>query len=316
MHPARKNINLKVNNLDVSYNDEGPANRQTVIFIHGFPFNKSIWDFQLEHLKENYRVIAYDVRGHGKSQAGTEKFSIEMFATDLISFMDELEIDTAIICGLSMGGYIALTAVEKYPDRFTGLILCDTQSKADTNEMKENRMKAIESIKLNGTEDYADESVKKLFAYISFTSKREEIAVVRDMIINTPVEILAKTLIALAERNETTNKLGEINMPVLIMVGKKDILTPPEKSELMHEKIQNSTLELIDYAGHLPNLENPYEFNRSLKKFLDKITDSDKQPHFERNTYNPPQNNAIELLASKVILNFYKIMWSFKKLAS
>ena len=101
-------------------------------------------------MKENYRVIAYDVRGHGNSDAGIGDFSIDLFANDLLSFMDELKIDKAMLCGLSMGGYIALNAVENYPDRFDALILSDTTCTADTPEVKEKRMKTIESIKKNG----------------------------------------------------------------------------------------------------------------------------------------------------------------------
>ncbi len=316
MHSLRKNINLKVNDLDVCYNDDGPANSPVVFFIHGFPFNKSIWDFQLESLQENYRVIAYDIRGFGKSEPGTDNFSIDLFADDLIHFMDELEIDNAVICGLSMGGYIDINAIERYPGRFTGLILSDTQSISDTNEAKEKRMKAIVNIRMHGTEEYAEESVKSLFAYLSFTTKREEIAVVKDMIQKTPVDTLTKTLNALAERSDTTNQLGEIKAPVLIIVGKKDIITPPERSEIMHEKIENSTLELIDYAGHLPNLENPFEFNRLIKKFLDNNIEVNKQPHFEKATYHSPQTTIVEMISNKLSVHFQRLVLPFRKLAS
>lgn len=316
MQSQRKNITIKVKGLTVSYNDEGPANKPLVIFIHGFPFNKSLWDFQLESLQEYYRVIAYDVRGFGKSEPGATDFSIDLFADDLIHFMDELEIDNAIICGLSMGGYIALNAIDRYPTRITGLILCDTQTKADSNEAREKKMKAIESISSIGVDEYAEESVKNLFAYLSFTTKREEIAVVKDMILKTPVDTLIKTLNTLAERKDTTHKLTEIKVPVLIMVGKKDIVTPPERSELIHENIEDSILELIDYAGHLPNLENPYDFNRHIKKFLDKITSFEKQANHERTTYHPQQQNVVEIIGAKLAMNYNRLLWSFKKLAS
>ena len=315
MQSIRKNISLKVNNLDVSYNDEGPENGPVVIFIHGFPFNKSMWDFQLESLKEHYRVIAYDVRGHGKSESGTNDFLIDMFADDLIHFMDVLAIDKAIMCGLSMGGYIALNAIERYPARFTGLILSDTQSKADNSEAKEKRMKAIENIRINGVEQYAEESIKNLFAFLSFTTKREEIAAIKNMIMKTPVETLNKTLHALAGRKDLTSKLGEIKVPTLIMVGKKDTITPPEKSQIMHEKIEDSTLELIDYAGHLPNLENPEEFNRNLKKFLDHTTEVKQLPHYESASYHPQHPNILEMVGAKLALSIHRVMSPFRRLA-
>ena len=315
MPSLTKNISLKVNDLEISYNDEGPENRPVVIFIHGFPFNKSMWDFQLETLKEHYRVIAYDVRGHGKSEPGKGDFSIDLFADDLIHFMDELAIDTAIVCGLSMGGYIALNAIERYPSRFTGLILCDTQSKADNSEAREKRMKAIESIRVNGLEHYAEESIKNLFAFLSFTTKREEIAAVKNMILKTTVETIIKTLHALAGRKDMSAKLGEIKVPVLIMVGKKDIITPPEKSEFMHEKIEDSTLELIDYAGHLSNLENPEDFNRNLKKFLDHTADVKKLPHYESASYHPQHPNILEMVGARLAMNFQRLISPFRRFA-
>jgi pimeloyl-ACP methyl ester carboxylesterase len=96
-----------INNLLVSYTDEGEEGSPVIIFIHGFPFNKSMWNLQVEPLKDDYRLIMYDIRGHGNSDAGIEVFSIDLFANDLIGLMDALKIDKAILCGLSMGGYIA-----------------------------------------------------------------------------------------------------------------------------------------------------------------------------------------------------------------
>lgn len=261
-------IKMTVNNLTVSYIDEGPDEEPVIIFIHGFPFNKSMWTKQVEALKENYRVVAYDVRGHGNSDTGNEDFSIELFVKDLLNFMDALNIDRTILCGLSMGGYIALNAIENYPERFDALILSDTHCIADTPEAKEKRLKTIESIKKDGVEKFADESIKNLFAPESFSKKKEEIAAVRDMIVNTTKESLYKTLRAFYERKETCSKLSEIKVPVLIMVGKEDKITPPVAAQLIHEKIKDSLLSIIEHAGHLSNMENPREFNKQLKKFV------------------------------------------------
>ena len=139
MRRIGNNISISINNLSVSYSDHGPDDAPAIIFIHGFPLNKSMWDMQVEALKENYRVIAYDIRGHGNSDPGIDEFFIELFVNDLLRLMEKLGIEKSILCGLSLGGYIALNAVLKYPDRFDGLILNDTQCIADTPEIKENR---------------------------------------------------------------------------------------------------------------------------------------------------------------------------------
>jgi len=269
MRNPGKNIKMTVNNLTVSYNDEGPDDALIIIFIHGFPMNKSMWNAQVEEFENNYRVIAYDVRGHGGSDAGNENFSIELFVNDLICFMDALKIDSAVLCGLSMGGYIALNAVVNYHKRFSALILCDTNCTADTPESKIKRVKTVESITKTGVEKYADESLKNLFAPESFATIKEEIEDVRTMIINTSKPSLCKTLLALSARLETCDKLPDIKVPVLILVGKKDKITPPSVAQLMHERIKGSSIHLIAHAGHLSNIENPYDFNKQLSKFME-----------------------------------------------
>lgn len=257
-----------INNIEVSYSDEGPAVSPVIIFIHGFPFNKSMWNLQVDSLKDKYRLIRYDIRGHGNSGTGDEDFSIDLFASDLIGLMDALKIDRAILCGLSMGGYIALNAIGKYPERFDGLVLSDTQCIADTPEAKEKRIKTIEAIKHSGVKTYAAESIKNLFAPESLQTKLKETADVKEMILNTSVQSLCNTLHALSVRKDTCHLLPEIKVPVLILVGSEDKITPPAAAGFMHERIKGSMLKIIDHAGHLSNLENPGEFNDQLKKFI------------------------------------------------
>jgi len=311
MQSLKRNLSVMVNGLKVSYNDEGPSNKAVVIFIHGFPLNKSIWDFQLETLHDFYRVIAYDARGMGNSEPGTEEFSVQDLADDLIGFMNALAIEKAIVCGHSMGGYILLNAVEKSPDRFEGLVLCSTQSKSDNSDSKELRLKTMESIKLDGVEEYAEKILKDLFSYLSFTSKREEIAAIKDIIQKTNTDVLIRNLLALMNRKDMTSFLSQISIPVLIIVGKRDSITPMLRSEFMHEHIEHSTLELINYAGHLPNLENPWEFNKCVKKFIDTTTSAHKQPYFE-NPIKTGTNNSLSNLGSNLLLQIQQLVGSKK----
>jgi pimeloyl-ACP methyl ester carboxylesterase len=148
-----------------------------------------MWDIQVEALRRNYRVIAYDIRGHGNSDPGIDEFFIELFVIDLLRLMEKLEIEKSILCGLSLGGYIALNAVLKHPDRFDGLILNDTQCIADTPEIKENRCNAIIRIMKNGVEQYADEIIKNLFARNLSQKMKNVIDAVKEMIISTPKAI-------------------------------------------------------------------------------------------------------------------------------
>jgi 3-oxoadipate enol-lactonase len=265
------NIKLIANNLVVSYTDEGPDEAPVIIFIHGFPLNKSMWNNQIEILKADYRVITYDIRGHGDSDTGNDSFSIELFVNDLISFMDVLRIKKATLCGLSMGGYIALNAIERYPDSFDALALCDTTCRKDSPEAKNKRKKTIERIIKDGVINFAGDSLKTLFTPDSFTTKADEISSVKKMILNTTELSLCSTLLALSSRNDTCSVLNDIKVPVLILVGAEDTITPPDYAMFMHENIKDSTLQIIDHAGHLSNLENPEVFNHHIKKFFDLV---------------------------------------------
>ena len=259
---------IEIDGLSISYKDCG-AGETPVIFIHGFPFDKSSWYDQLEHLQDKRRVIAYDIRGFGKSTAGDMKASMDIFARDLIGFMDALHIRQAVICGLSMGGYIALNAVQNYPERFRGLVLCDTQSVADTPEGKEKRYKNIELIEHSGLNEFTDAFISKVFAKHTLDHKKEVTDRIRATILNTPVPTLARTLSALAQRVETSSALEHIDIPTLIICGAEDEVTPPEQSRFLHQHIKHSEYKEIPVAGHLSNLEQPAIFNRYLEEWLD-----------------------------------------------
>lgn len=271
------NNRTSVNNHTISYNDYGPDGAPAIILIHGFPFNKSMWNKQVEVLIENYRVISYDIRGHGDSDTGTDDFSIGLFTDDLLGLMDFLKVEKAILCGLSLGGYIALNAIENFPKRFDALILCDTTCTADSPEVIKKRMETIDNIKEFELEQYAEDSLKKLFAPESFVTSKEKIAAVKEMIKKTSPQSISDTLLALTRRKETCDKLSDIHVPVLIMVGKEDKITPPAAARFMHKNIKGSILQIIEHAAHLSNIENPNEFNEHLVKFVSSLNhQSDK----------------------------------------
>jgi 3-oxoadipate enol-lactonase len=136
------------------YTEEGSNNPFPVIFIHGFPFSHHMWHDQLKLVGKSYRAIAYDVRGHGKTDTGDGQYMIESHVDDLLQLMAHLKINSAVIVGLSMGGYIALRAVEKNPISFCGLVLCDTKSEADGNEAKIKRYQSMQEVKSKGTDEF------------------------------------------------------------------------------------------------------------------------------------------------------------------
>jgi 3-oxoadipate enol-lactonase len=265
--------NIQSNGIRVSYLEEGLPTGLPLIFIHGFPFNKEMWEKQLTVLSEAHRCIAYDVRGHGDSERGAAQFSIPQFADDLFFFMDALKIEKALLVGLSMGGYIALHAIQKQPLRIAGLVLCDTQCAADSDEARQKRKKTIAFIQKNGLSTYAEESLKNLFAPASFTAKKDKVTFIQNTILKTPAESICLTLQALAERKETCSSLSQIKVPVCILVGKEDKITSPELATKMQSLINGSSLHIIEEAGHLSNLENPEQFNAYMKTFLTRFSE-------------------------------------------
>jgi 3-oxoadipate enol-lactonase len=257
-----------VNGGEIFYVDAGISKAAPLVLIHGFPFSHEMWDPQIEALQKRFRLIVYDLRGHGKSAVGDGQYTLEFFVDDLLGLLDHLKLERAVLCGLSMGGYIALRAVERNPERVSGLILADTQAKADSNEAKLKRAAAIKSVKANGVKAYAEGFVKSVFAPQSLANSKA--AVMRIIQENSSLGICG-ALLALASRTDTTDALPGIKAPTLILVGEHDTLSPPSASQEMHNRIPNSEIHVIPNAAHMSNLENSEAFNKHLLDFLGRL---------------------------------------------
>jgi 3-oxoadipate enol-lactonase len=260
-----------INNSLTHYIDIGISTAQPVVFIHGFPFTHKMWMFpggQTEALSGANRLVAYDVRGHGESEIGQGIFTIEFFVDDLIAMLDHLKIRQAIIVGLSMGGYIALRAVERHPNRVKALVLCDTKAEPDSNEGKIKRSASIKTIRTDGTRVFAEEFMKHAVAPESFETKPEAVRSLQSMIERTSPVALCGTLVALAARTDSTPMLKSIQCPTLILHGEKDTLATPADAKAMKEIIPNAELQMIPKAGHMSNIENSEEFNKYLIDFV------------------------------------------------
>lgn len=264
-------MELNANGIRHYYQEFGPENGTPVVFIHGFPFSSEMWKPQVEALQQTYRVIVYDVRGHGKSGTGDGQYSIEYFVDDLFALLDHLTILKVALVGLSMGGYIALRAMEREPGRFRALVLCDTRSDSDTNESKIKRFNQAKLVKVEGTRGFADDFVKAVFFEKTFQSKPQAVQLIHDLIEHTEPLAISGTLLALAGRTDTTASLPRIAIPTMVIVGEKDVVTPPHTAVAMKEKLPNAEMFVIPNAGHLSNLENPGDFNMRLLTFLQKV---------------------------------------------
>jgi len=255
---------------NVFFTDNENVQRSAIVFIHGFPLNHTMWQEQAALVQSSFRVITYDQRGHGQSAAGDGQFMLESFVDDLLGLLDALRIQKAILCGLSMGGYVALRTYERQPGKVLGLILCDTRSQADTNEAKLKRAASIRALREQGISAFAEGFLKNLFTPSSFLRSPEAVEAVRKMILACTLQGLIGTQIALATRTDTTASLARIRVPTLILVGAHDVITPPAAAAEMHERIAGSKMSIIPDAGHISNLENPDFFNHEMMAFLTK----------------------------------------------
>ena len=260
-------MQISFNDITINYEDEG-AGKLPIIFIHGFPFDKTMWQPQIDFFKKENRVIAYDIRGFGQSTYGSTQHSIELYANDLILMMDALGFEKAIVCGLSMGGYILLNAASRHPEKFAGIILADTQCFADTQAGKEKRFKTMEQIEAGGLFDFANGFVENVFRKETFIENKVAVEKIKGTILSTSPTTIVAALNALATREATCDALQKIIVPTLIICGEDDMLTPIDKSQFLKENIKNASLQIIKGAAHLSNLEQPDSFNQHLNEFI------------------------------------------------
>jgi pimeloyl-ACP methyl ester carboxylesterase len=255
-----------VRGIEMAYEDEGAG--PALLLLHGYPFNRSLWREQAGFFSESYRVITPDLRGFGETSAAGELATMDEMARDVAALLEHLDIRRAVVGGLSMGGYVALSFYRRFPLRVRALVLADTRPQSDTDEARRNRAGQAETILRDGMEAIADGFLAKVLAPATLARQPAIVARVRQMITTTDPQGAAAALHGMAARTDHTDFLPGILAPALILVGSEDQLTPVQDAELMHREIRGSRLEIIEGAAHLSNVEQPAHFNRALADFL------------------------------------------------
>ena len=259
-----------INGVSLAYRDTGTG--PPILFIHGHPFNQSMWEPQVAALSWKHRVVTYDIRGYGQSQVpAVEATTLDTLADDIAALLDHLNIPTAVIAGLSMGGQIAMAFAEQYPHRLSGLILAATFPQADTPEAAATRRATADRFLTQGSIPPGLEMLPKLLAPASIKDYPEIALQVLTMIAHTPPAGAAAALRGRAQRKDYTPTLPSITVPTLIVVGTEDAYTNVDTAKQMQQSIPNSRLEIFPGIGHLPNLEATDHFNAVLHHFLDSI---------------------------------------------
>jgi 3-oxoadipate enol-lactonase len=260
---------IRINDINLGFTDIGSG--PPVMLIHGYPFNRSLWTEQAEALRSNHRVIIPDLRGFGESDSSDGAATMMRMAEDVGDLMDHLEIEQAVIGGLSMGGYVALAFCRQVPARVKALVLADTRAQADTEEGRQTRFQQAEKALSEGMAGIADAMLPKLLTPDTVSKRPELVKRVRDMMVKTKPEGAAAALKGMAERDDQTEFIGGILVPTLILVGREDAITPVADSEKMQSLIEGSRLVVIENAGHVSNLEQTEQFNDALLGFLSTV---------------------------------------------
>lgn len=230
-----------------------------------------MWAEQLEFFSQTREVITFDWPGFGESLLSEERPAekgMDAFVESLRRQTDRHGARRVHLCGLSMGGYVALAALRAVPELIASLILCDTRATRDSEEVRRGRLSTAASVREQGITTLLESMPPRLLGETTLRQRPDIVARVRSMIAAASPEGTARALIAMAERQDSTDLLGKISVPTLIIAGKEDKLTPPEEMRTMADAIHGSSFAIIEGAGHLPNIEQPALFNQLIEDFF------------------------------------------------
>lgn len=245
---------------------------EPLVFLHGFPLNSAMWGPQLASMPAGWRGIAPDLRGFGASPEGSDNATrMEDFARDVIALLDRLDIGSAVICGLSMGGYVAFEIWRLFPERVRALILCDTRAGPDSSDAAKARERLARRVEKDGVEIVVETMLPRLVSPTTRYTQPGVVQAVSAMMRETSPATVARALRGMAIRPNSEPILRTITVPVLVVVGAEDAITSRGQVEFLARSIPGASLETVDEAGHLPPLERPDSFNRVLRDFLTRL---------------------------------------------
>ncbi|HXV87036.1 MAG TPA: alpha/beta fold hydrolase [Gemmatimonadales bacterium] len=264
---ASETQHLAVRGLALALDAQGDGS--PLLFIHGFPLDRTVWR-QVMATLTGWRRIAPDLRGLGLSDA-PGKYSISEYADDLAALLDALHVPRAVICGLSMGGYVALDLFRRHRQRVRALVLVNTRADADSDEARRRRDELIALVEREGADALADLLVPQLLAPWSVSALPHVVDQLRAMIAGNPIAGIVGALESMRDRADSTDLLPSINVPTLVIAGREDRLIPAAASRALADAIPSAQLTHIPEAGHLAPLEQPVPTARVIGEFLDAL---------------------------------------------
>jgi 3-oxoadipate enol-lactonase len=253
--------------LLIDYSDDGEG--LPVVLVHAFANDRMLWRPQIEALRTRYRIIAPDLRGSGgSSRTDGQAVSMDQYADDIVALLDHLKIDRAVIGGISLGGYVALSIALRHAQRTAGLILANTRATADSSDWASFREALVRDIGQRGAVAVAENYGDKPFSSTCPADIKEE---VRRMILRQPTTGLVSCTRGMAQRPDRSAGLSDIKVPTLVISGTEDAYMPSAESEAMHRAIAGSTFVNIPGGGHASNVDSAAAFNEAVEKFLEPL---------------------------------------------
>ena len=259
-------MKAQTNGIETYYELHGREGMPWLVLSHSLACSTRMWDEQIAAFKDRYRILAYDTRGHGSSQAPAGAYTLEQLADDLKALLDRLGISRAHYCGLSMGGMIGQTYALKYPGTFATLVLADTTSRMPAEALPtwQDRIRTAET---KGMQPLVEPTLARWFTEPYRKAQPQTMQRIGNLIGSTPVAGYVGCCHAIP-RIDLTARLKDIRTPILIIVGEDDPGTPVAMSKEMHENAPGSKLVVLPKAAHLSNIEQSAAFNRALGEFL------------------------------------------------
>ena len=258
-------MDVKANGITIHCQIEGPAEAPWLVFSNSLATDLSMWDPQAAHFSRTHRVLRYDQRGHGRSEAPAGRYSFDTLLRDALALMDALGIRRAHFCGLSMGGATAMGLAQQAPERLDRVIVCDSPC-ASTPASAQQWEERIGVAKSQGMAALADPTIARWFPPETVAARPTHLAKIREMILATPVNGFIGCSAALGD-HDYRSAVKTVKNPVLFIAGEKDGATPAAMRQMQAE-LQGSRYVELPGAGHISNLDQPDLFNRAREDFL------------------------------------------------
>jgi 3-oxoadipate enol-lactonase len=259
-------MKIKANGIQMNYQLSGRENAPVVVLSHSLGSSLAMWNPQMESLESHYRVLRYDTRGHGGSDAPKGAYTLDQLGDDAIGLLNSLNIDLVHWVGLSMGGMIGQCLALNHADRILSLALCDTTA-VIPEEAQSVWQERVDTASDKGMPALVQETLERWFSLPYLSQNSPGVELIRNHFLSTPVTGYIGCSEAIRNLNYL-ERLSEIKIPTLIMVGEDDPGTPVAASKAMHEQISGSRLVVIPSAAHLSNIEQAKVFSKALIEFL------------------------------------------------